>query len=88
MFDPFKQSKLMNGFNNLKSVQLPETKSDSLDDLKKLAGINENTSFGEEMSERATNLGQIQRERNIQPGTDEWFRLWFAKPKLTGEKPY
>ena len=88
MFDPFKQAKLMNGFNNLKSVQLPETETDSLDDLKKLAGINENTSFGEEMSERATNLGQIQRERNIKPGTDEWFKLWFAKPKLTGEKPY
>ena len=88
MFDPFKQAKLMNGFNNLKSVRLPETKTDSLDDLKKLAGINENTSFGEEMSERATNLGQIQRERNIKPGTDEWFKLWFAKPKLTGEKPY
>ena len=88
MFDAFKQAKLMNGYNKLKSVQLPETKTDSLDDLKKLAGINENTSFGEEMSERATNLGQIQRERNIQPGTDEWFKLWFAKPKLTGEKPY
>lgn len=88
MFDPFKQAKLMNGFNNLKSVSLPETKSDSLDDLKRLAGINENTSMGEEMSERGTNLGQIQRERNIKPGTDEWFKLWFAKPKLTGEKPY
>ena len=88
MFDAFKQAKLMTGYNKLKSVQLPETKSDSLDDLKKLAGINENTSFGEEMSERATNLGQIQRERNIKPGTDEWFKLWFAKPKLTGEKPY
>ena len=88
MFDPFKQAKLMNGYNKLKSVHLPEVKTDSLDDLKRLAGINENTSFGEEMSEQATNLGQIQRERNIKPGTDEWFKLWFAKPKLTGEKPY
>lgn len=88
MFDAFKQAKLMNGYNKLKSVQLPKAEIDSLDDLKKLAGINENTSFGEEMSERATNLGQIQRERNIKPGTDEWFKLWFAKPKLTGEKPY
>ena len=88
MFDPFKQAKLMNGFNNLKSVSLPETKTDSIDDLKKLAGINENTSLGEEISRQSTNLGKIQRERNIQPGTDEWFRLWFAKPKLTGEKPF
>lgn len=88
MFDPFKQAKLMNGYNKLKSVQLPETKIDSLADLKKLAGVNENTSMGEEMSHQSTNLGKIQRERNIQPGTDEWFKLWFAKPKLTGEKPY
>ena len=88
MFDPFQQQKLMNGFNKLKSVSLPKNKSDSVDDLKKLAGINENTSMGEEMSHQSTNLGKIQRERNIQPGTDEWFKLWFAKPKLTGEKPY
>ena len=88
MFDPFKQAKLMNRYDKLKSVQLPEAKLDSIDDLKKLAGVNENTSYGEELSHRATNLGQIMREKNIQPGTDEWFKLWFAKPKLTGEKPY
>jgi hypothetical protein len=23
------------------------------------------------------NLGAIQRDQNIRPGTDEWFRLWF-----------
>lgn len=85
MFDPFKQAKLMNGYNKLKSVQLPETKIDSIDDLKKLAGVNENTSMDIDTS---INRGQIMRERNIKPGTDEWFKLWFAKPKLTGEKPY
>ena len=78
----------MNGYDKLKSVQSPETNIDSIDELKKLAGVNENTSYGEELSHHSTNLGQIMRERNIQPGTDEWFRLWFAKPKLTGEKPY
>ena len=26
-----------------------------------------------------SNKGQIQREQNIEPGTDEWFRLWFGK---------
>jgi hypothetical protein len=26
-----------------------------------------------------SNKGQIQREQNIKPGTDEWFRLWFGK---------
>jgi hypothetical protein len=24
-----------------------------------------------------SNLGAIQREQNIRPGTEEWFRLWF-----------
>ncbi len=85
MFDPFKQAQLMNGFDKLKSVSAPENSIDSIADLKKLAGV---SSMGQEMSEHSTNLGQIQRERNIRPGTDEWFRLWFAKPYLTGEKPY
>jgi hypothetical protein len=87
-FDPFRQQQLVNGFDKLKSVSIPENNIDSLEDLKRLAGVSEQTSYGEEMSSHASNLGQIQRERNIQPGTDEWFRLWFAKPKLTGEKPY
>lgn len=26
-----------------------------------------------------SNKGQIQREKNIKPGTDEWFKLWFGK---------
>lgn len=85
MFDPFQQAKLMTGFDKLKSVPTPDKNIDSIDDLKKLAGV---TSYGEATSEYSTNLGQIQREKNIRPGTDEWFRLWFAKPHLTGERPY
>ena len=86
MFDPFQQAKLMGRFNELKSAQPASAPIDSLDDLKKLAGVN--TSMGENTSQHGTNLGQIQRERNIRPGTDEWFKLWFAKPYLTGEQPY
>ena len=26
-----------------------------------------------------SNKGQVQREQNIKPGTDEWFKLWFGK---------
>ena len=85
MFDPFKQAKLMNGFNKLKSVHLPDSKIDSIDDLKKLAGVNENTNIDIDTS---INRGKVMRDNNIKPGTDEWFKLWFAKPKLTGEKPY
>ena len=86
MFDPFKQAQLMNGFDKLKSVSIPGQNLDSLDDLKKLAGVQ--PSMGQSMSSQGTNLGQIQRERNIRPGSDEWFKLWFAKPHLTGEQPY
>ena len=28
-----------------------------------------------------------EKEQNIKPGSPEWFRLWFAKPELTGENP-
>jgi hypothetical protein len=87
-FDPFKQAQLMNGFDKLKSVSIPAQNVDELGDLKKLAGIDNQPSYGENTSAYATNLGQIQRERNIKPGTDEWFRLWFSKTTLTGEKPY
>lgn len=85
MFDVWKQSKLMNAYSNM-SVPSQQPMTDNLDDLKRLAGIG--PSMGTAMSATATNLGQIQRERNIQPGTDEWFRLWFAKPHITGETPY
>lgn len=85
-FDPFKQSKLMNAYKNI-GVLPSQPLTDNLADLKKLAGIAD-TSYGEETSKHSTNLGQIQREQNIRPGTDEWFKLWFAKPHLTGEKPY
>ena len=77
----------MSAYTGMKTVALPEQSIDSIDDLKRLAGVS-NTSYGEETSERATNLGQLQRDKNIRPGTDEWFQLWFAKPLLTGEKPY
>lgn len=31
---------------------------------------------------------RIMREKNIQPGTPEWFKLWFSLPYLTGEKKF
>lgn len=77
----------MTAYTGMKSVELPKSKElDSIDDLKKLAGVNE--SYGETISQNGTDFGKIQRERNIRPGSDEWFRLWFSKPKLTGETPY
>jgi hypothetical protein len=28
-----------------------------------------------------SNKGQIQKEKNIRPGSDEWFELWFGRNK-------
>jgi hypothetical protein len=42
---------------------------------------------GSNISVTGTEKGRIQREMDIQPGTDEWFKLWFSLPKfMEGEK--
>ena len=62
-----------------------------LEHLKRLAGINNtsehNLSVGENVSYSATEKAEYQRKYNIRPGTQEWFKLWFARPYLTGENP-
>lgn len=44
------------------------------------------SSYGKEMSANGTHKAELMRQNNIQPGTPEWFKLWFSLPKLTGEK--
>jgi hypothetical protein len=65
--------------------------------LKKLAGIYQpyNTKDNIVDADDESNISitgsekrKLEREHNIQPGTPEWFKLWFSLPKLTGEKPY
>jgi len=61
-----------------------------IEQLKTLAGINRTDnqpSVGENVSYTATELAQYQKKHKIRPGTPEWFRLWFARPYLTGENP-
>ncbi len=65
---------------------------DELDRLKKLAGVNELT-FGSPALHAASKLtsedkARIMKEHNIKPGTDAWFKLWFAKTSITGEQPF
>lgn len=61
----------------------------NLDELRKLAGINEFKGYTEYVidenpSETATALKKKEREMNIRPGDPEWFQLWFSKPYMTG----
>ena len=62
----------------------------NIEDLKKLAGVNnlpQEDSVGENLSLIGTKKAEYQRKHKIRPGSDEWFKLWFARPKLTGETP-
>ena len=61
-----------------------------LERIKQLAGVDKlpiDHSMGENLSYIGTQKSQYQRKHNIKPGTQEWFKLWFAQPRLTGENP-
>jgi hypothetical protein len=70
---------------------------DELDRIKRLAGINEFKGYmkyeavdpygGSNVSITGTEKRQLERALDIKPGTQEWFKLWFSLPYLTGEKP-
>jgi hypothetical protein len=56
------------------------------DKLRKLAGIDKEAQ-SPITGEIGTNKAEYMRKHDIKPGTDEWFKLWFARPMLTGENP-
>lgn len=60
---------------------LLETYAASLTDTPSASAV------GSIASTRNLEKKQIEKELNIKAGTPEWFRLWFARPELTGEKP-
>ena len=63
---------------------------DELERIKKLAGVDNlsaSDSMGENISAVATAKAEYQRKHNIKAGDPDWFKLWFAQPKLTGENP-
>lgn len=67
---------------------------DELTQLKFLSGISNNATMteykgyqGSNISVTGTEKRELEKKHNIKPGTQEWFRLWFSLPYLTGEKP-
>ncbi len=62
-----------------------------LDELRKLSGISDkktiNTDIGSNISITGMEKANLMKKHNIKPGTEEWFRLWFSLPFMTGEKP-
>jgi len=67
----------------------------SIEDLQRLAGVRtqgygnslRKTPEGSNISLTGTEKARLQKKHNIEPGTPEWFQLWFSLPYLTGEKP-
>ena len=60
-----------------------------IEDLKRLAGINEFKGFteykiDENPSETAAALKKKEKELGLKPGDKDWFKLWFSKPYMTG----
>ena len=61
---------------------------DEIERLKELAGVNEFKGYKEytleNMSQTASEVKQIEKERGIKPGDPEWFEIWFSQPYMTG----
>lgn len=59
-------------------------------ELKRLAGINEFKGYtpyeGSNISVTGTEKKQIEKEKGIEPGTEEWFKLWFSRPYWKGQE--
>ena len=60
-----------------------------IDTLQRLAGINEYKGYtpyeGSNISVTGTEKRRIEREKNLRPGDEDWFKLWFSKPYMTGQ---
>ena len=77
--------------------------ADPIHDIKRLAGLS-NANAGQlteysgyssvaktdvsNVSHTANEKIQYQNNNNVQPGSPEWFKLWFSLPYMTGEKPW
>jgi hypothetical protein len=48
----------------------------------------DDASGGSNISLTGNEKRQIEKKHDIRPGTDAWWKLWFSRPYLTGERPY
>lgn len=63
----------------------------NINDLRRLSGItsshDKEINKGSNISLTGMEKASLMKEHNIQPGTPEWFQLWFSRPYMTNEKP-
>ena len=80
--DPIHELKIVQYLAGLGSQQrLAEYKA-------KVNEMNQQAAEGSNITTTAAENARIMREKNIKPGTPEWFQLWFSLPYLTGEKKF
>lgn len=54
----------------------------NLDELKLLAGVRDSKTIDSSLNvppPSSINKRQYERDHNIKPGTQEWFKLWFGR---------
>jgi hypothetical protein len=60
--------------------------------LQYLAGLGQTPKLlettGNNITHTAAENAKIMKDKNIKPGTPEWFQLWFSLPHLTGERKH
>jgi hypothetical protein len=50
-------------------------------------GVGALSPVGSNISVTGMEKRNLEKKHHIQPGSPEWFQLWFSRPYLTGEKP-
>ena len=76
----------------MKAHDLDENVKLDIARMQALAGITKQASPNADghdspLTQSGTAKGEYMKKHKIRPGSDEWFRLWFARPGLTGENP-
>jgi hypothetical protein len=66
--------------------------NDEIDRLRHLAGLtlgtgNKKGDIDSPFTHGGSDKGEYMKKNKIEPGTEAWFRLWFARPE-TGENPF
>ena len=86
--------KIESALPQVRGLEASDTEMDELAQLKRLAGVNEykglqpyDINEGSNISITGNEKGQLMKKHDIRPGTQEWFKLWFSLPYMTGERP-
>jgi hypothetical protein len=82
-----------NRIDGKKYHQADDVDHSHIADLRRLAGLTlgtgkDQSGIDSPLTHGGTERAEYQRKNHIEPGTEAWVKLWFSRPKLTGERPY